>query len=161
MIIELKKNEYQMEENKIRYFNFPSDLLEDLWDDEKINKNFNEFNKKKKLIDEYFQNMNQDINDYKYANIKDLINIFFNFPKENLVNNLVKILKGDEIYLLIPKSQINEGLELLFEDYYRFYCNEIVGNDTKESVELINFLIKLRFSLDKENLESYYIKSVL
>ena len=160
-IIELRKNEYQMEENKIRYFNAPSDLLYDLSDDKKIDENSEEFIKKQKLIDEYYQNINQNINDYKYANIKDLINYYFKFPKENLINSLTNILKKDEIYVLIPKSQLKEGLELLFEDYYKQYCSEIIGNETKQCVELIKFLISLRFSFDKENLESYYIKSVL
>ena len=160
-IIELRKNEYQMEEKKIRYFNAPSDLLYDLSNDKRIDENSDEFLKKQKLIDEYFQNININNNDYKYANIKDLINYYFIFPKENLINNLVNILKKDEIYLLIPKSQLKEGLELLFEDYYRQYCYEITGDQIKECVELVIFLVKLRFKFDKENLESYYIKSVL
>ena len=160
-IIELRKNEYLTEENRIRYFNFPSDLLYDLIDDKKIDENSNEYIKKQKLIDEYFQNINQNINDYKYANIKDLIKLYFIFPKENLINSLVNILKKDELYLLIPQPKIKEGLELLFEDYYRQYCSEIVGSQKKEYVELIQFLIQLRFQFDNENLESYYIKSVL
>ena len=160
-IIELRKNEYLNEEKRIRYFNLPSDLLYDLSGDKKIDENSEEFIRKQKLIDEFFQDINQNINDYKYANIKDLIKIYFIFPKENLVNSLVNILKKAEVYLLIPKSNLKEGLELLFEDYYREYCYEIIGSQIKECVELIQFLIQLRFSFDNENLESYYIKSVL
>ena len=160
-IIEISKNEYQMEENKIRYFNSPSDLLYDLNNIKKMDENSEEFIKKQKLIDEYFLNINKNITDYKFANIKDLINSYFVFPKENLINNLVNILKKDEIYLLIPKNHLKEGLELLFEDYYSQYCYEIIGDIKKEFVELIRFLINLRFSIDKDNLESYYIKSVL
>ena len=160
-ITELRKNEYQIEEKKIRLFNFPSDLLYDLSGDRKIDENSDEFTKKQKLINEYFKDQNQNINDYKYANIKDIIKMYFIFPKQDLVDSLVNVLKSNEIYLLIPKLKLKEGLELLFEDYYIQYCHEIVGSHIKECVNLIKLLIKLRFSLDEENLEAYYIKSVL
>ena len=159
-IIELRKNEYKNQENKIRYFNYPSDLLYDLSDDKLIDEDSDEFIKKQKLIDEYFQNSNQDINEYKYAFIKDLINTYFIIPKEDLVNSLVNFLKRNELYLLIPKNKLKEGLSLLFEDYYKQYCYEIFQTNNNEYVDLIKFLVGLRFS-DGDNIESYFIKSVL
>lgn len=60
-IIDIRKNEYQTQENTIRYFNLPSDLLYDLLDNKttksfiNINENSEEFKKKKNLINEYFQ----------------------------------------------------------------------------------------------------------
>lgn len=160
-IIELRKDEYKNEEKKIRYFNYASDLLYDLSDDKKIDENSDEFFKKQKLIDEFFQNANQDINSYKYANIKDLIKLYFIFPKEDLINNLINTLQKNEIYLLIPKNQLKEGLYSLFEDFYRQYSYEIIGSHIEECVNLIKLLINLRFPVDKDNSESYYIKSVL
>ena len=160
-IIELRKNEYHAEENKIRFFQKPSDLLFDLSDSKKIDENSVEFGQYQKLIDEYFKHPNQNINDYKFANIKDLINLYFVFPKEDLINSLINFLKRNELYILIPKSNLKEGLDLLFEDYCKKYCYDIIGVNLQQYVELIKFMIKLRFSFDKENLESYYIKSVL
>ena len=54
-IIDIRKNEYQTQENTIRYFNLPSDLLYDLLDNKttksfiNINENSEEFKKKKKF----------------------------------------------------------------------------------------------------------------
>ena len=107
-IIDIRKNEYKEEENKIRNFIFPSDLLYD----EEIEENSEEFKRKEKLINEYFKNNQQNLNSHKYASIKDLIKLYFVLPKEDLVNYLVKLLKQDELYLLIPKTQLKEGLLL-------------------------------------------------
>ena len=80
---------------------------------------------------------------------------------KKLVTNLEKILKQDEIYLLIPQNKLKEGLDLLFEDYYRQYCLELIKNESKENIELIRFLTNLRFPLDNEKIEENYIKKVL
>ncbi len=156
-IIDIKKNKYKEEENKIRNSIFLSDLLYD----EKMDENSEEFNSKEKLINEYLKNNQQNLSDVKYSSIKDLIKLYFVLPKEDLVNYLVKLLKEDELYKLIAETQLKEGLDLLFEDYYRQYCIEIDRKETRESVELIKFLTSLRFSFDDENIEANYIKKVL
>ena len=80
---------------------------------------------------------------------------------KKLVTNLEKILKQDEIYLLIPQNKLKEGLDLLFEDYYRQYCLELIKKESKESIELIRFLTNLRFPFNNEKIEANYIKKVL
>ena len=79
---------------------------------------------------------------------------------KKLVTNLEKILKQDEIYLLIPQNKLKEGLDLLFEDYYRQYCLELIKNESKENIELIRFLTNLRFPFNNEKIEANYIKIV-
>ena len=148
----IKKNKIKLE---ILFFS--SDLLYD----EEIDENSEEFKSKEKLINELFKNNKQNLNYHNYVSIKDLIELYFVLPKEDLVYYSVKLLKQDESYLLIPKSKLKEGIDLLFDDYYRQYCIEIDRKETRENLELIKFLTSLRISFDKNNIEANYIKNVL
>ena len=85
-IIELRKNEYKDQEDKLRTFQSPSDLLYEKYDED--DDETDEFIEKKNLINEYFSpNKEDDI--LKYESVRDLSEEYFQFPKDNLIKSLL------------------------------------------------------------------------
>ena len=158
-VIDMRKNEYQEEESKIRNFIQPSDLLFEIYEEEE--ENSNEYKEKEKLINEYFYDNEENKQSIKYESVKNLIELYFIFPKKDLINYILKILHQDEIYSLIPKNQLKEGLNLLFEDYYKHYYFEIIGEEKKEFLKLLKLLTQLRFPTNDNDIEILFIKNIL
>ena len=158
-VIDIRKNEYQEEESKIRSFSQPSDLLFEIYEEEE--ENSPEYIEKEKLINEYFEDNEENRLSIKYESVKNLIESYFIFPKKDLIDYILKILHQDEIYSLIPNNQLKEGLDLLFEDYYKHYYIDIIGEEKKEYLKLLKLLTHLRFSFNDTDIEILYIKNIL
>ena len=157
-IIELRKNEYKDQEDKLRTFQSPSDLLYEKYDED--DDETDEFIEKRNLINEYFSpNKEDDI--LKYESVRDLLEEYFQFPKDNLIKSLLNVIKQEEIFKLFPDNQVNEGIVYLFEDYYRQYSNELINKEKNEFVEFIQFFTKLRFEKRDPDILIDHIKSIL
>ena len=88
-----------------------------------------EYQEKKKLINEYFTEDEKNKENIKYESIRNYIEEYFIFPKDDLVNNLVDVL-NKTVYF-------KEDFKLLFDDYYRQYYIEILGETNYDCFKLI------------------------
>ena len=156
--IELRKNEFKEQEDKLRTFSQASDLLYEKFDEDEYENE--EFLNKMDLIDEYFNNRDYN-NQLRYESIIEYIKEYFYFPKDNLIQSLLNVIKQEEIFKLFPPAHVNEGIILLFDDYYRQYSNELVNKEKNEFVSFIQFLTKLRFEKKDPNILIDYIKCIL
>jgi len=138
-IVNVRKNEYQSQENNIRNFSQPSDLLYDEYDEDQDEE-------KKKLINDYFRENEINKENIKYDSIRNYIKKYFIIPKDDLVDNLINVLKETKYY--------GENIELLCDDYYRQYYIEILEETNYDCFELIKLLINLKFPLNDKNVDN-------
>ena len=150
-IINSKKDEYQEQENRVRKLILPSDLLKDISSEDEEDEP--EYKEKEKLINEYFKDKEENKKDLKYEIIMKYIEEYFDFPKDELVDKIISKIK-DPFF--------NKHFKLLFDEYCFQYYLGIIGERKNEYLELIKFLISLRFSFNNDDFnKSILIKNIL
>ena len=117
--------EYFEAENEIRNCREPGDFIKDNEDDmenEEYEEN-EEIKEKKKLINEFFYENVNDINDEKYESVKEDINKFY-VPNNKLVNDIKQFIDKDEFVKKLKKINDINFLKVFIEDYY--YIHQLI-----------------------------------
>ena len=146
---------YQEQETDIRDCSEPGDIIES--DDE----NEEEVEEKKNLINAFFIEENNDIEDPKFENIKEEINKF-SVPNRKVIEFLKNQIEKDIFIKKLIGENKEELIDLFFQDYYSNFITSIIQSEDIIYYEVLKYLIELRFGKkDENNILEYYSKSIL
>ena len=151
---------YLEEEKEIRFCFQPEQIVQIEDDNEEVKDE--EVEEKKKLVNEFFMNEDNDISEPKYQKARENIEQFF-VPKQQVINYIKKQIEKDSfIKLLEEKEEKEELLELFFKDYFSQIITFLIQKEDIFYYDLIIYLIKLRFG-EKPRIKTldYYSKSIL
>ena len=152
---------YLEEEKAIRFCNEPADILQN---DEDKEEEEEEDEEKERLINEFFMEEDNDINDSKYQSVKKELKNFF-VPKPQVINYIKKQFEIDNFissFGSFNEKDREELLELFFKDYYSQIITLLIQNEDEFYYELLIYLIELRFGKKPiNNSLEYYSKSIL
>ena len=143
---------YFEEENEIRNCRNPEDIIQENEEelDNEGNEEFEEaIREKKKLIKEFFNKDNTDINLPKFEVIKEEIKKFF-IPNDKLVNDIKSQIEKDKFIKKLKEKNDKNLFELFFEDYKSQFISSIMRDKKLLYFKILNYLIELRFEKNKE-----------
>ena len=146
---------YLEQENRIRECSLPSDIIEN--DDE--NEDIDE--ERINLVNEFFIEDSNNIEDERFENVKEDIKKFF-VPKAQAINFIKNQIEKDKFIQSFEPENKEELLSLFFKDYYSNLLTSILQSEDILYYDILKYLIELRFGEkpEKDSLE-YYSKSIL
>ena len=155
---------YLEEEKKIRSLYKAGDIIDkdeyEYEEDDDEKKIQEEKKYKKQLIEKFFTENKDNIEDIEFQDVKEDIKKFF-IPKKE---DIIKI--KDEIYtdpfISSFKENLEELIDLFFHDYYFNFIASIIQSDDILYLNILIYLTQLRFGEKPKNgSELYYSKCIL
>ena len=160
--------EYLKNENEIRKCQKPENIVNN--NEENLENEDNEENEditeKMKLVNEFFDKNDNNINDIKYEKAKEEIQKFF-IPDDKLVKDIVQQIEKDKFIKILKKKNDVNLLKLFYEDYNSYFVTMITEENKNIYHEILIYLIELRFgkaekinnTIDKSLI--YFAKSII
>ena len=152
---------YLEKEKEIRKCGEPADIIPIDEENEEGEIEFEEFEKKKKLVNEFFSDENNDIKDPKFEKARENIKQFF-LPSNDVINYVKRHIEKDNFIKKFDPQDKEELLALFFQDYFSQIITLLIQSEDDFYYDLLVFLFNLRFGeKPKENSLDYYSKCIL
>ena len=154
-------NDYLMQERTIRNCDIPEEIIDYDEDEDDDEEDEEQKQEKKQLIKEFFENENNNLEDEKYKNAKNEIKKFF-IPDNKVIDYIKNQIEKDIFIKSFDEKNKVELLNYFFKDYYSQFITSIIGNEESLYIDILKYLIELRFGKILDNNPIfYYSKSLL